>query len=168
MPLDLTELEFSPALWLAMHSDLAPLASQIWTENALDVPSTYVSSLVPLLRHAHAYVRTSAARAVGAACALHPDTLGALLEALRMLYHAENYSLAPEYDQYGMVIESTLGREDPWHVRVAVARAIEASAPSFRAADVVPFFVFALQPGTALSDRHEACLLYTSPSPRDS
>ena len=73
-----------------------------------------------------------------------------------MLYHAENYSLAPEYDQYGMVIESTLGREDPWHVRVAVARAIEASAPSFRAADVVPFFVFALQPGTALSDRHEA------------
>lgn len=156
VPLDLTELEFSPALWLAMHSDLAPLASQIWTENALDVPSTYVSSLVPLLRHAHAYVRTSAARAVGAACALHPDTLGALLEALRMLYHAENYSLAPEYDQYGMVIESTLGREDPWHVRVAVARAIEASAPSFRAADVVPFFVFALQPGTALSDRHEA------------
>ena len=156
VPLDLTELEFSPALWLAMHSDLAPLASQIWTENALDVPSTYVSSLVPLLRHAHAYVRTSAARAVGAACALHPDTLGALLEALRMLYHAENYSLAPEYDQFGMVIESTLGREDPWHVRVAVARAIEASAPSFRAADVVPFFVFALQPGTALSDRHEA------------
>ena len=45
-----------------------------------------------------------------------------------MLYHAENYSLAPEYDQYGMVIESTLGREDPWHVRVAVARAIEAEA----------------------------------------
>ena len=156
VPLDLTELEFSPALWLAMHSDLEPLASQIWTENALDVPSTYVSSLVPLLQHAHAYVRTSAAKALGAACALHPDTFGELLEALQMLYHSENYSLEPEYDQYGMVIDSTLHRQDPWHVRVAVAGAIEASASSFRPLDVVPFFVFALQPGRALSDRHEA------------
>jgi hypothetical protein len=33
----------------------------------------------------------------------------------------KNKDLAPEYDQYGMIIESTLNREDPWRVRVAVA-----------------------------------------------
>lgn len=153
--LDLTELEFPRAVWLAMHSDLKAIATQVWEENALDVPSTYVPALVPLLQHAHKYVRESAARSIGAACALHPDTFPELLDALLMLYRSENYSLEPEYDQYGMVIESTLNRQDPWHVRLAVAWTLHAAAPSFRPADVVPFFLFALQPGVALSDRNE-------------
>jgi len=155
VPLDLTELEFPPALWLALHSNDAALAQQIWDENALDVPPEYASALVPLLSHAHAYVRSAAAPAMGAACAVHPETLGALLDALWQLYASQTYSLEPEYDQYGMVIESTLHREDPWPVRLAVAHTLQALAPQFRALDVVPFFQLALQRHAALSDRNE-------------
>ncbi|WFD24695.1 translational activator of GCN4 [Malassezia equina] len=155
VPLDLTELEFPPALWLAMHSKDAALARQIWDENALDVPPEYACALVPLLSHAHAYVREAAAAAMGEACALHPDTLPTLLEALWQLYKSQTYSLEPEYDQYGMVIESTLHRQDPWPVRLAVARTLQALAPLFRPQDVVPFFQVAMQQHSALSDRDE-------------
>ncbi|WFD21014.1 translational activator of GCN4 [Malassezia caprae] len=155
VPLDLTELEFPPALWLALHSSDAALAQQIWDENALDVPPEYMSALVPLLSHAHAYVRGATAPAMGAACAVHPETLGALLDALWQLYASQTYSLEPEYDQYGMVIESTLHREDPWPVRLAIAHTLQALAPQFRAPDVVPFFQLALQRHAALSDRDE-------------
>lgn len=155
VPLDLTELEFPPALWLALHSSEAAVAQQIWDENALDVPPEYVSALVPLLSHAHAYVRAATAPAMGAACAVHPDTLSTLLDALWQLYASQTYSLEPEYDQYGMVIESTLHREDPWPVRLAVAHTLQALAPQFRAQDVVPFFQLALQRHAALSDRDE-------------
>ncbi|WFD28586.1 translational activator of GCN4 [Malassezia nana] len=155
VPQDLTELECPPALWLALHSDDASLARQIWEENALDVPPEYASALVPLLSHAHAYVREAAAPALGSACALHPSTLGALLDALQQLYESQTYSLEPEYDQYGMVIEATLNREDPWPVRLAVAHTLQALAPQFRAQDVLPFFQFAMQRHSALSDRDE-------------
>lgn len=155
-PLDLTELEFPAALFLAQQSeDDAPLAERLWEENGLDVPPTYASSLVPLLQHSHEYVRAQAAKALGVACAMHPSTFASLLDSLQSLYHAENYSLEPEYDQYGMVIESTLGRQDAWPVRLAVAQTFQAIAPHFDPAHVVPFFVFALQRGAGLSDRDE-------------
>ena len=158
VPLDLTELEFSPTLWLALHdrdAEMVRIAERIWDENGLDVPPSYVGALVPLLEHGHAYVRAAAAEAIGTACAAHPDTFDELLDALQRLYESLYYSLEPEYDAYGMVIESTLHREDPWPARVAIAAALRAIAPCFTAAAVVPFFVFALRRGAVLSDRHE-------------
>lgn len=155
-PLDLTELEFPAPLFLATHApEEAALATRIWDENALDVPPTYAPALLPLLQHEHEYVRTAAAAALGDACAQHPATLPELMDALEALYAAENKDLAPEYDEFGLVKDATLHREDPWRVRLAVAQTLQALAPLMPAARVLPWFRFALQAGYALSDRDE-------------
>lgn len=159
VPLDLTELEFSAPLYLAMHAEdeeIARTADRIWAENAMDVPTTYVTTLVALLEHKHAYVQATTPRALGSACALHPDTFASLREGLEMLYKAKNYSLEPEYDQFGMVIDATLHREDPWTVRLGVAESLAEIAPLFTGKDVLPFFAFALRSPGALGDRNEA------------
>ncbi|WFD32601.1 translational activator of GCN4 [Malassezia sp. CBS 17886] len=155
-PLDLTELAFCAPLWLVRHdadTEVAAAARAVWEENALDVPETYVDALVPYLAHAHANVRASAPAALGDACRMHPGTLGALRAALEAVYEGQNYSLAPEYDQFGMVIDATLAREDPWHVRAAVAAAMEQTAPLLHADDVPGFMAFVLRRGAALGDR---------------
>ncbi|PKI85938.1 translational activator of GCN4 [Malassezia vespertilionis] len=159
LPMDLTEIAFSPALFIAMHDadeELAKIAAQIWTENDMDVVPSYTAVLVPMLEHAHHYTRATTPRAIASACAVHPDTLDELRAALCALYSAKNYSLAPAYDQYGMVIDATLNREDPWPARLAVAQTFVALAPQCAPADLVPFLQFALPSGAALSDREDA------------
>lgn len=160
VPFDLTEWEFSAPLFLALHADddeeIQRTAERIWTENAMDVPPAYVNTLVALLEHPHAYVQAATPKALGSACAAHPDTFAPLRDGLEMLYASKNYSLDPEYDEMGMVIDATLNREDPWTVRLGVARTLHALAPQFDARAVMPFFHFALHEPAALGDRHEA------------
>ncbi|WFD03929.1 translational activator of GCN4 [Malassezia obtusa] len=159
VPFDLTEWEFSAPLFLALHADdeeLQRTAERIWAENAMEVPPTYVNALVALLEHPHAYVQTTTPRALGTACAAHPETFAALRDGLVLLYGAKNHSLEPEYDAHGLVIDATLHREDPWRVRLGVAHAFAALAPRFGAPDVLPFFHFALREPGALGDRHDA------------
>jgi hypothetical protein len=51
-PLDLTELDFPTALWIACHDvdeRNAELALTLWQENGLDVPEHFLSSLIPHL-----------------------------------------------------------------------------------------------------------------------
>lgn len=157
--LDLTEAPFLPALWLAVHdadAENARLAARVWEENALEVPAAYAEALVPLLAHPHAYVRDAAPRAIAAASAAHPAQFGALRSALVAQYEAKLVSLEPEYDAYGMVIEATLHRTDPWEARVAVAETLRLVAAQFAAEDVVPLLSWMLRPGAALGERVEA------------
>jgi hypothetical protein len=52
-PFDLTELDWSPELWIAYHDQddeqSANLAQRLWEENGLDVSETYLVDLVPYL-----------------------------------------------------------------------------------------------------------------------
>lgn len=50
--MDITELDYSEELWIAMHDDdeqNAALASHLWEDNGLDIPETYLSSLLNYL-----------------------------------------------------------------------------------------------------------------------
>lgn len=58
----------------------------------------------------------------------------------------------PEYDKFGMVIEETLNREDPWRCRAAIARSFATIAPHLRSNDVLVVFDLLLS-GGALGDR---------------
>ena len=60
----------------------------------------------------------------------------------------------PEYDQYGMVIESTLDREDPWRTRKAIASALKAASVHFNPDSVQTLFNLLLVDG-ALGDRSQ-------------
>ena len=156
-PLDLTDLEFPVELWLACHDEdeeNARLAEKAWEENGLDVPEAFADPLIALLEHKNAYVRDSCARALAAATEQHPEQVSSVVSKLCQLYKERNKVLAPEYDRFGMVIESTKNRQDPWQTRAAVAVALRHQAPYLQGSDVPAFFEFLID-GQALGDRSE-------------
>ncbi|KAG9126171.1 translational activator of GCN4, partial [Ceratobasidium sp. 392] len=155
-PFDLTELDWSPEIWIACHDDdeqNARLARHLWDDNGLDIPTGYITELLPFLDHEHKYVRTATGEAIGESVAALPNTVGELLMRLEDFYREKAKILAPEFDEYGMVIESSLDRADPWPARAAVADAFRHVAPSFTETEVVPFFEFLIK-DEALGDRH--------------
>ncbi|CBQ69258.1 related to translation activator GCN1 [Sporisorium reilianum SRZ2] len=156
-PLDLTDLDFPVELWLACHDEdeeNARLAEKAWEENGLDVPESFADPLIALLEHKNIYVRESAARALAAATEQHPEQVTTVVTKLCQLYKERNKVLAPEYDRFGMVIESTKNRQDPWQTRAAVAVALRHQAPYLQGSDVPSFFEFMID-GQALGDRSE-------------
>jgi hypothetical protein len=51
-PVDLTDMDYSEELWIAAHdedSQNATLANGIWDDNGLDIPETYLPSLLKYL-----------------------------------------------------------------------------------------------------------------------
>ena len=51
-PFDLTELDWSPELWIASHDEdeqNTRLADHIWDDNGLDVPENYLYTLIAYL-----------------------------------------------------------------------------------------------------------------------
>ncbi|GJE94641.1 ARM repeat-containing protein [Phanerochaete sordida] len=155
-PFDLTELDWSPELWIACHDDdeqNVRLAEHLWEDNGLDVPESYLQSLIGYLEHDNAYVRASTAAAIADAVEHWPQSITSTLSDVQEFYREKAKILAPEFDQYGMVIASTLDRADPWPSRVAVARAFELMAPSFTPDNLEPFFKFLIN-DEALGDRH--------------
>lgn len=50
--MDLTDLDYSEELWIAVHDadeQNASLATHIWEDNGLDIPETYLLSLLHYL-----------------------------------------------------------------------------------------------------------------------
>ncbi|KAF8131842.1 armadillo-type protein [Boletus edulis] len=154
-PFDLTELDWSPELWIACHDadeQNARLAGRVWEDNGLDVAEGYLGDMLDFLGHENAYVRASAAAAIADAVEHHPLTGHKTIDALRALYRDKAKILAPEFDEYGMLIAQSVDRTDPWPTRVAIALAFAQLAPSFPETQVEPFFRFLIQ-DEALGDR---------------
>ncbi|KAH7908270.1 armadillo-type protein [Hygrophoropsis aurantiaca] len=152
---DLTEFDWSSELWLACHDEdeqNARLALHVWDDNGLDVPESFLDNLMPFLDHDIAYVRASSASAIAEAVVHWPQTVSKTVEKLFEFYREKAKILAPEFDQYGMVIAQSLDRSDPWPTRVAVASALEHLAPSLTEAQIEPFFAFFIK-DEALGDR---------------
>ncbi|RDX47550.1 ARM repeat-containing protein [Lentinus brumalis] len=156
-PFDLTDFDWSPELWIAYHDEdeqNARLATHIWEDNGLDVPETFLQDLLPYLEHDNACVRSSSASALADAVIDYwPGSISKVLSTLEDFYREKAKVLAPEFDEYGMLIASSIGRTDPWPTRVALSRTFELLAPAFTPDDVEPFFKFLIQ-DQALGDRH--------------
>ncbi|THH11230.1 hypothetical protein EW146_g8121, partial [Bondarzewia mesenterica] len=155
-PFDLTDLDLSPELFIAVHdSDQqnSRLARHIWEDNGLDVPQLYLQSLLRFLEHENAYVRTSVSQAFVEATDHWPHSILQVLSALRELYREKAKILAPEFDNYGMLVENSLDRTDPWQTRLAVAQTFRSLSSIFSEVDVVPFFEFLIK-DEALGDRN--------------
>ncbi|KAH8103551.1 armadillo-type protein [Cristinia sonorae] len=155
-PFDLTELDWSPELWIACHDkdeQNARLASHLWEDNGLDVPQGFLGELLSYLDHENAYVRSSCAASIAAGLEHWTQLVPQSLLTLQGLYREKAKVLAPEFDQYGMLIAQSVDRADPWPVRLAIAEAFELSAPSFTDDTLEPFFKF-LTEDQALGDRH--------------
>ncbi|KAI6117782.1 armadillo-type protein [Pisolithus croceorrhizus] len=149
-PLDLTDLDWSPELWIACHDDdeqNARLANHAWEDNGLDVPEGFLGQLLPFLEHADPYVRASSASAIADAVGHLPQTNQKTIVALQGLYR-DKVCLFRE----GMIIPETLDRLDPWPTRVAIASIFEQLAPVFPDTEVEGFIRFLIQ-DEALGDR---------------
>ncbi|KAK7051190.1 translational activator of GCN4 [Paramarasmius palmivorus] len=154
-PFDLTDYEWSPELWIACHDEdeqNARLARHLWEDNGLDVPQGFLDLLLQFLEHDNAYVRASNAVAIAEAVEHWPQSISSTIAALEEYYREKAKIIAPEYDEYGMLITQSLERSDPWQARVATACTFEALAPSFTEANVPPFFQFLIK-DEALGDR---------------
>ncbi|RXW23690.1 hypothetical protein EST38_g2167 [Candolleomyces aberdarensis] len=156
-PFDLTDLDrnWSPELWIAYHDEdeqNTRLAERLWEDNGLDVPDDFLDVLLPYLEHENAYVRSSTTVAIAEAVEQVPQTAKQAIGNLRAFYREKAKILAPEFDQYGMVIASSLDRSDPWPARLAVATAFEKLAPLFPEDELEPFFSFLIKE-EALGDR---------------
>ncbi|KAI0757516.1 ARM repeat-containing protein [Daedaleopsis nitida] len=156
-PFDLTDYDWSPELWIACHDEdeqNARLANHLWEDNGLDVAETFLRDLLPYFDHDNAYVRSSAASALAVAVIEYWLTsISKVLSTLEDVYRDKAKVLAPEFDQYGMLVASSVGRTDPWPARVALSRTLELLSPAFTPEDVEPFFKFLIQ-DQALGDRH--------------
>ncbi|KAI9568698.1 hypothetical protein HD554DRAFT_2021763 [Boletus coccyginus] len=143
-PFDLIVLDWSHPLWIACHDkdeQNARLASHVWEDNELDVSEGFFGDMLAFLGHEHAYVRTSSVAAIAAAgVELH---LQGTIDALQALYRGQ--ILAPEFDQYRMVIAQSLDHMDLWPTWVVIAFAFERLAPSFPGTQVESFFRFLIQ-----------------------
>ncbi|THU98405.1 ARM repeat-containing protein [Dendrothele bispora CBS 962.96] len=154
-PFDLTDLDWSPELWIACHDDdeqNARLAHHVWEDNGLDVPQSFMKELLEYLGHENAYVRSSDAIAIAEAVGHWPQSIKDTLATLQDYYRDKAKILAPEYDEYGMVIAQSLDRTDPWQARVATARTFQHLAPFFSKSEVESFFQFLIR-DEALGDR---------------
>ncbi|KAF5388930.1 hypothetical protein D9757_005118 [Collybiopsis confluens] len=154
-PFDLTDLDWSPELWIACHDDdeqNARLARHIWEDNGLDVPQSFLQRLLAFLGHENASVRSSAAGTIAESVEIWPQNVSETVNNLQDYYRDKAKILAPEYDQFGIVIAQSFEQSDPWQARVAVAHAFRLAAPHYTDTEVVPFFRFLIE-HEALGDR---------------
>jgi HEAT repeat protein len=180
-PLDLTELEFPAVvnLWVLAHdidSRNRELALSVWEENGLDVPDGFLPFLIPLLSaffpslsrlscssahlpllsgHASASVREATATAIAEGTALHPERVQEALMQIVAEYEEKSKELMPEYDRFGMLVEESLTREDPWKARKALATSLRLLADLYNPIDVKSFFDLLIS-GQALGDRSQS------------
>ncbi|THH23082.1 hypothetical protein EUX98_g8100 [Antrodiella citrinella] len=155
-PFDLTEMDWTPELWIACHDtdeQNVRLADHLWDDNGLDVPQDFLDVLLTYLEHENAYVRSSCASSIAAALEHWPTSVALSLMTLESLYREKAKILAPEFDEYGMLIAQSIDRVDPWPTRLAIAQTFELSAPHFTDDTLESFFKF-LTEDEALGDIH--------------
>lgn len=154
-PLDLTEMVFPVQIFIARFDDDEPnvhLADSLWEDNGLDVSEDFLHKLLPYLQHDVTVVRKGTAQAMAEATAQFPEQVKKVMDGLRSLYVEKARILAPEFDKFGMVIEESLNRQDPYHIRTAVAQAFQALCPLMEKPHVLYLFDF-LVTEEALGDR---------------
>ncbi|KAI7873032.1 armadillo-type protein [Spinellus fusiger] len=154
---DLTDIDYSPELWLICHDTNetnAELGRLLWEENAMEVEETYKAQLLTYTVSESTFTRTAASKAISEAMKLYPDTIVDTLEDIYKLYKKMAAPLDPKFDQYGMVIQETLNRQDPWVSRSGLATALKVTAAHASLEHALSLSEFLVR-DEALGDRHE-------------
>ncbi|KAF9359136.1 translational activator of GCN4 [Mortierella sp. AD094] len=155
-PLELTIIDFSRELWTACYDDdstNAKLAFELWEDNGMEVEPTYADALLPYVVHQNGFVRQAAAKAIAGAVKLYPDTVTDTLSAIYALYHEKAKPIVPQYNEYGLIIQESLNRQDPSDQRFGLSMALKNIAPLMKASDLQPFAEFLIRQD-ALGDRN--------------
>ncbi|KAF9109015.1 translational activator of GCN4 [Mortierella sp. AM989] len=155
-PLELTIIDFSRELWTACYdedSTNAKLAFELWEDNGMEVEPTYADALLPYVVHQNGYVRQAASKAIAGAVKLYPDTVTETLSAIYILYHEKAKPIVPQFNEFGLIIQESLDRQDPSDQRFGLSMALKNIAPLMKASDLQPFAEFLIRQD-ALGDRN--------------
>lgn len=146
--LDLTDLEFSEEIWLAVHDedeDNRALGRAIWQENALEVEAQDVQKMRPYLASQSWQLRRSAARAIASGIEHNSSEFKIVLDQLKKDYTELAKPRIPERDHFGMVKKTSLA--DPWETRSGIALSFREMVHSFASDDLLPFMDFMIKSG---------------------
>ncbi|KAF8985319.1 translational activator of GCN4 [Entomortierella lignicola] len=154
-PLELTVIDFSRELWTACYDDdstNAKLAFELWEDNGMEVEPTYADDLLPYVVHQNGFVRQAASKSIAGAVKLYPDTVTETLSAIYILYHEKAKPIVPQYNEFGLIIQESLNRQDPADQRFGLSMALKNIAPLMKASDLQTFAEFLIRQD-ALGDR---------------
>ncbi|KAI8599877.1 armadillo-type protein, partial [Dissophora ornata] len=154
-PLELTVIDFSRELWTECYDEdanNAKLAFELWEDNGMEVEPTYADALLPYVVHQNTFVRQAASKAIAGAVKLYPDTVTATLNAIYILYHEKAQPIVPQYNEFGLIIQESLDRQDPSDQRYGLSMALKNIAPLMTSSDLQPFAEFLIRQD-ALGDR---------------
>ncbi|KAF9179251.1 translational activator of GCN4 [Haplosporangium sp. Z 11] len=154
-PLELTVIDFSRELWTACYDEdttNAKLAFELWEDNGMEVEPTYADALLPYVVHQNGFVRQAAGKAIAGAVKLYPETVSATLNSIYILYHEKAQPIVPQYNDFGLLIQESMNRQDPVDQRFGLSMALKNIAPLMTAADLQPFAEFLIRQD-ALGDR---------------
>ncbi|KAL8868779.1 MAG: hypothetical protein Q9174_004758, partial [Haloplaca sp. 1 TL-2023] len=152
--IDITDIDFSVEIWLAIHDDVhenAELASAIWQENALEASPTDASHIIPYLASKDGQLRRASSKAIGDCVSDEAFIFVSTLKQLEDQYIEQARPRVPERDEFGMPRKMDL--TDPWEARHGIALAFKAFAPLFPREELVPFAEFLIA-SNALADRN--------------
>ncbi|KAK9447374.1 armadillo-type protein [Limtongia smithiae] len=158
---EISAIGYSSELWIACHDEIelnAKLAISIWEENDLEIDTSSPTALLPFLDRTDNVIRRATARAIGDALkqemvdndSLFPEFLSHLTE----LYRERAKPPETVYDEYGMVVKSSLDQKDPWEVRDGIACVLKEIATHFPEPELAGFVRFMLDDGP-LGDKNE-------------
>jgi HEAT repeat protein len=102
-PVDITELDYSEEIWIAVHDadeQNASLALHLWDDNGLDLPETFLASLLGYLAHESSAVRISTAGALAEAVQAYPAQTEKTVVGLQEMYADKARFLQPEFDRF--------------------------------------------------------------------
>lgn len=152
--IDLTELDFSEEIWLAVHDDIddnIELAWAIWQENALEALPTDAAKVVPYLASKDSQLRRASSKALAACIGDQPSKFLETLHDLENQYIEQAKPRLIERDEFGLPKKTNL--EDPWEARSGIALAFKALAIKFQVHELVPFAHFLIR-NRVLADRN--------------
>ncbi|KAI4261804.1 MAG: hypothetical protein L6R42_003005, partial [Xanthoria sp. 1 TBL-2021] len=152
--IDLTELDFSEEIWLAVHDDIddnIELAWVIWQENALEALPTDAAKVVPYLASKDSQLRRASSKALAACIGDQPSKFLETLHDLENQYIEQAKPRLIERDEFGLPKKTNL--EDPWEARSGIALAFKALAIKFQVHELVPFAHFLIT-NRVLADRN--------------
>ncbi|KAK9454211.1 armadillo-type protein [Dipodascopsis uninucleata] len=158
---EISELKYSNELWIACHDEQdlnAKTAISIWEENDLEIDESTPENMLRFLELSDSSMRNAVASSIA-------DSLEQQLDKYTTLFHdflekiMEFYrelARPPEtiYDEYGMVIKSSLDQKDLWEGRSGIAITFKSIAPFFEKQELQSFINFLLNDGP-LGDQSE-------------
>ncbi|KAK9476212.1 armadillo-type protein [Lipomyces japonicus] len=151
---DISYIGYSSELWIASHDEIelnSKLAASIWEENELSIDESTPIKLLAYLENNNEPIRNATASAIS-------DALGQLTSDSPKLFHnffAEISNIYRErskpppiiYDEFGMVVKSSLEQKDAWEIRSGIAATLKRLAPIFDKVELVAFVKFLIEDG---------------------